>query len=66
MTTLLHMEPCAKECTEILMERLKELAQTQTVFNLQYWLQCYAFDVIGLITVSCINVIHYHVTTLPR
>jgi hypothetical protein len=54
MTTLLHMEPCAEECTAILTQRFKEFAQSETVFNLQYWLQCYAFDVIGLITVSAI------------
>ncbi|KAF2737912.1 cytochrome P450 [Polyplosphaeria fusca] len=52
MTTLMHMEPCVRECTAILEDRLRELAKSQNVFNLQHWLQCYAFDVIGLITVA--------------
>lgn len=52
MTTLLHMEPCVHECTLLLKARLTEFAASRTVFNLQYWLQCYAFDVIGLITVA--------------
>jgi cytochrome P450 len=52
MTTLLHMEPCVRECTAIFKDRLTEFAKSRAVFNLQYWLQCYAFDVIGLITVA--------------
>lgn len=52
MSTLLHMEPCVHECTSLLKTRLSEFAESATVFNLQYWLQCYAFDVIGLITVA--------------
>ncbi|KAF2646987.1 cytochrome P450, partial [Lophiostoma macrostomum CBS 122681] len=52
MTTILHMEPCVHECTSLLKARLTEFAMSRTVFNLQYWLQCYAFDVIGLITVA--------------
>ncbi|PVI00580.1 cytochrome P450 [Periconia macrospinosa] len=52
MSTLLHMEPCVHECTSLLKDRLTEFATSRTVFNLQYWLQCYAFDVIGLITVA--------------
>ncbi|KAF2176414.1 cytochrome P450 [Zopfia rhizophila CBS 207.26] len=52
MTTLLRMEPCVEQCTALLTERLREFAQSQAMFNLQYWLQCYAFDLIGLITVA--------------
>ncbi|KAF2267775.1 cytochrome P450 [Lojkania enalia] len=52
MTTLLHMEPCVNECTILLTERFREFAHHGTTINLQHWLQCYAFDLIGLITVA--------------
>ncbi|ORY15885.1 cytochrome P450 [Clohesyomyces aquaticus] len=52
MTTLLHMEPCVEECVGIISERFREFSRSGSEFNLQHWLQCYAFDVIGLITVA--------------
>lgn len=52
MTTLLRMEPCVVECTALIVERFREFALSGASFNMHYWLQCYAFDLIGLITVS--------------
>ena len=51
MTNLLQFEPFVGECTEIMMTKIKIFARSGQSFNLQHWLQCYAFDVIGLITV---------------
>jgi hypothetical protein len=35
-----------------LTNNFKRIAETGQIINLQFWMQCYAFDVIGLITVS--------------
>ncbi|THC95540.1 hypothetical protein EYZ11_004965 [Aspergillus tanneri] len=37
-------------CTNLFSQRLTEFAERGQSFNLGYWLQCYAFDVIGEIT----------------
>ncbi|PYH41760.1 cytochrome P450 [Aspergillus saccharolyticus JOP 1030-1] len=50
MSSLLHYEEFADQCAEIVCERLTEFAQSGQTFDLHYWLQCYAFDVIGDIT----------------
>ncbi|KKA25196.1 Uncharacterized protein T310_0787 [Rasamsonia emersonii CBS 393.64] len=58
VTNLLKMEPCVRECTALLTARFEEFARSGSnlqkgeVVDLQHWLQCYAFDVIGLITVA--------------
>ncbi|PSN62543.1 cytochrome P450 [Corynespora cassiicola Philippines] len=52
MTTLLAMESCVEECTRIMIKRMEEFSENRKVFNMQHWLQCYAFDLIGLITVA--------------
>ncbi|KAL2839393.1 cytochrome P450 [Aspergillus pseudoustus] len=52
MTSLVQMESCVTECTAVLMERLEEFAASGQSFNLQQWMQFYAFDAIGLITVN--------------
>lgn len=52
MTNLVQMEPYVATCTDLLERKLKEFAMSGVAFNLQHWLQCYAFDVIALITVS--------------
>jgi cytochrome P450 len=51
-TNLIKMESCVHECTELLVDNFKKIAQTGQAVNLQFWMQCYAFDLIGLITVS--------------
>ncbi|KAL2066183.1 hypothetical protein VTL71DRAFT_2254 [Oculimacula yallundae] len=50
MSALLGYEPFVNNCTSLLTQRFSELAQTPTVIDMQHWLQCYAFDVIGEIT----------------
>jgi cytochrome P450 len=50
MGALIGYEPFVNNCTSLLCQRFKEIAQAKESVNLQYWLQCYAFDVIGEIT----------------
>ncbi|KAK5035466.1 hypothetical protein LTS07_002904 [Exophiala sideris] len=50
VTSLLKMEPNVDECIFELDARFEEISRTGNVINLQWWLQCYAFDVIGRIT----------------
>jgi hypothetical protein len=52
MTSIVAMESYVSECTSVLFQRLSELAASGQTFNLQHWMQYYAFDVIGFITVS--------------
>ncbi|KAL3485860.1 cytochrome P450 [Aspergillus germanicus] len=52
MTSLVQMEPCVAECTAALIDHLTEFARSGKSFNLQHWMQFYAFDVVGLITVN--------------
>jgi len=51
MTSLLQLEPFVTSCTEKLVEKFEEFATSKQTFDMQHWLQCYAFDMIGLITV---------------
>lgn len=50
MSSLIHYEPFVNQCLDVFFERMNEFSQTKDVFNLGYWLQCYAFDVISQIT----------------
>ncbi|OWP00859.1 hypothetical protein B2J93_2552 [Marssonina coronariae] len=50
MSALLGYEPFVDNCTSLLTQRFSELSRTDTVIDLQNWMQCYAFDVIGEIT----------------
>ena len=50
MTSLIEYAPCVNECTTILAQRFGELAAYSHTVNFGHWLQCYAFDVISLIT----------------
>jgi len=52
MTGLVQMEDSVAECTALLVEKLTQFAVSNEPFNLQHWMQYYAFDVIGLITVA--------------
>ena len=38
------------DCAEIFTERLSELATAKVPVDMRHWFQCYAFDVIGMIT----------------
>ncbi|KAI9048140.1 hypothetical protein LZ554_007935 [Drepanopeziza brunnea f. sp. 'monogermtubi'] len=50
MSALLGYEPFVNNCTSLLTQRFYELSRTNNVIDMQHWLQCYAFDVIGEIT----------------
>ena len=52
MSSLLSYEGYVDDCVEILKMRFSEIARSGQTINLAYWLQCYAFDVIGAITFS--------------
>lgn len=45
------MEHLVDECVGLFVQRLNEVAATGSPINVQHWMQCYAFDVIGYITV---------------
>ncbi|CAD6443462.1 0c9fd5bc-d3f3-4ba2-8127-3c0015f70ac3 [Sclerotinia trifoliorum] len=50
MSSLVGYEPYVNNSTELLSRRFGELASSGKIVDLQHWLQCYAFDVIGEIT----------------
>ena len=52
MSSLVSYEPYVDECTTILLQRLSELGSSGVAFNMGHWFQCYAFETIGMITVS--------------
>ncbi|KAF2708651.1 cytochrome P450 [Pleomassaria siparia CBS 279.74] len=52
MSSLVTYESYVDDCVELFRQRLQEIAAAGTVADMGHWLQCYAFDVIGLITYS--------------
>jgi cytochrome P450 len=50
MTALVDYEPFVDECGDILAQRLTQIAGAGRQLDMGHWFQCYAFDVIGLIT----------------
>ncbi|KAG6994393.1 Pisatin demethylase [Fusarium oxysporum f. sp. conglutinans] len=50
MSSLISYEPYVNECADLFVQRLSEISQTGLPIDMGHWLQCYAFDVIGLIT----------------
>ncbi|KAL6153170.1 hypothetical protein ACJQWK_03492 [Exserohilum turcicum] len=52
MSSLITYEPYVDECAELFSQRLQELASAGMYTDMGHWLQCYAFDVIGMITFS--------------
>lgn len=50
MSSLVEYEEFVNNCTSLLTQRFGEIARSGHTVNLQHWLQCYAFDVIGEIT----------------
>ncbi|KAK1971983.1 cytochrome P450 [Colletotrichum sublineola] len=50
LTALISYEPYVDECSRVLKQRLEEVSAAGLPIDLGHWLQCYAFDVIGLIT----------------
>jgi hypothetical protein len=51
MTNLVRMEPFVDTCSAVLKTRLEEFARSGTAIDVSHWMQCYAFDVIGKLTV---------------
>lgn len=52
MSSLVTYEPYVDECADLFNQRLQEVASAGAYADMGHWLQCYAFDVIGLITYS--------------
>lgn len=52
MSSVSQYEVFVDQTTEVLLSRLGDLASKPQVINMSFWLQCYAFDVIGNITFS--------------
>ena len=56
MTSLKHYEPFVDECAELFARRLGEFATAAgkdaavATIDMRHWFQCYAFDVIGVVT----------------
>lgn len=59
MTNLVQMEPFVNDCTGILVKRFTEFAQRGEGVDMGHWLQCYAFDVIGHVTVRYSHSLKY-------
>ncbi|KAJ3543615.1 hypothetical protein NM208_g3485 [Fusarium decemcellulare] len=52
MSSLVTYEPYVDNCIGVFSQRLHEMSGTGLPFDMGYWFQCYAFDVIGMITYS--------------
>ncbi|PVH73220.1 cytochrome P450 oxidoreductase [Cadophora sp. DSE1049] len=52
MTNLVQMEPFVNECTELLIQKFADFARQRVRVDMGHWLQCYAFDVIGQVTLA--------------
>ncbi|KAJ4005613.1 hypothetical protein NW752_002448 [Fusarium irregulare] len=52
MSSLVHYEPFVDECADLFTQRLSEMSTSGSSLpvDMRHWFQCYAFDVIGLIT----------------
>lgn len=64
MTNLLSLERYVDSTSKVLVSSFHRFARTHEEINLAHWLQCYAFDVIGEITV-CHFPFHDRVPTEP-
>ena len=52
LSTVKSYEPYVDNCVKLLLEVFDGFAKRGEVFDLQTWMQCYAFDVVGEITVG--------------
>ncbi|EXK46257.1 hypothetical protein FOMG_04463 [Fusarium oxysporum f. sp. melonis 26406] len=52
MTNLVQLEPFIDKCSAVLRDRLEEFARSGTSVEISHWMQCYAFDVIGMMTLG--------------
>ncbi|KAF5573632.1 cytochrome P450 monooxygenase oxidoreductase, partial [Fusarium pseudocircinatum] len=51
-STLRSMEPEVEDCIKAYKQKLESLAHSRMNMDLQFWMQCYAFDVISQITLD--------------
>ena len=59
MSTLVSYEQYVDSCNSLLCERLQDLACSGELFNVPDWMQFYAFDVIGEMTVSSSSILSF-------
>ncbi|GME52388.1 Cytochrome P450 [Neofusicoccum parvum] len=52
MTSMLKIDDSMQECIEVLLGKFEEFARTGEAVDLQRWLQCYTFDVMGAVTIA--------------
>jgi cytochrome P450 len=52
MSSLMTYEPYVDDCARIFCQRLDERSKAGVALDMGHWFQCYAFDVIGEITLS--------------
>ena len=52
MSSMVSYEPAVDEMTHVCVRKLKEFAKEGRLVDIPHWMQYYAFDVIGAITVS--------------
>ncbi|KAL2686911.1 hypothetical protein Neosp_004454 [[Neocosmospora] mangrovei] len=50
MSALIHYENFVDNCADLFKSRLSELSALDQAVDMRHWFQCYAFDVIGMIT----------------
>ncbi|KAF4450625.1 cytochrome p450 oxidoreductase [Fusarium austroafricanum] len=50
MSSVVHYESSIDKCADLLTQHLEEMADSGELEDMRNWFQCYAFDVIGLIT----------------
>ena len=51
MSSIKHYEPYVDNCIAVILEKFDQFAASGESFDVQRWMQCYAFDVIGELTV---------------
>lgn len=70
MSSMVSYEPYVDECTDILCRRFSEFSATSQPVDLARWFQCYAFDMIGKITVgillSIFGQLHTELMSFPE
>ena len=62
MTAMLSFEAVIDRKAEALCCRFKEFAATGQSFDVRCWMQFFAFDVIGEISVCVSQILHFHST----
>lgn len=66
MSSIKSYEPSVEECVTALVKQFDALCTSRLTFDLQVWLQCYAFDAIGQMTVCFVMPENFILTQLVR